>query len=208
MKMKAVLGVALSTLLLTGCASKTYYVDQNTGQATKQETVGGLNYRDFSKAADEMVQSMLNNPRLKHPNADQGAVYVVAVSNILNDTMQRIDTDQLTKKIRIDLLNSGRFMTTTAIGLNGAEDQMTAKVRELQNSDLVAQNTVKQNNQVIAPDFSLSGKIIQRNFEISSGKQEINYYLQLTMTNLNNGLAYWEGEVPIIKQGSNKSVAW
>ena len=128
MKIKVMAGAILASVMLTGCATKTYYVDQNTGQATKQETVAGLNYRDFSGAADEMVQSMLDNPRLRHPDADRGAVYVMAISSIINDTTQRIDTDQLTKKIRVDLLNSGRFLTTTAIGLNGAEDEMTQKV--------------------------------------------------------------------------------
>ncbi|WP_461535869.1 penicillin-binding protein activator LpoB [Spongorhabdus nitratireducens] len=209
MKLKTAAGIALSALVLTGCATnKTYYVDQATGQTTSQETVAGLNYRDFANAANEMVQTMLTNPRLQHPNADKGAVYIVAVSDIINDTTQRIDTDQLAKKIRIDLLNSGRFMTTTAVGLHGAEDQLTEKVRQLKNSSLINQKTVKGNNKVIAPDFSLSGKIIQRNFQISGSKQEINYYLQLTMTNLENGLAYWEGEVPIVKKGDGRSVSW
>ena len=209
MKMKAMAGLVLSSLMLGGCASNsTYYVDQETGRATKQETVAGLNYRDFADAADKMVQSMLANPRLRHPNADQGAIYIMAVSNILNDTTQRIDTDQLTKKIRIDLLNSGQFMTTTAIGLNGAEDAMTEKVRGLKNSKMVNQQTVKGSNEVIAPDFSLSGKIIQRNFTLSRREQEINYYLHLTLTNLKNGLAYWEEEVPIVKQGDGRSVSW
>ncbi|MCW7551417.1 penicillin-binding protein activator LpoB [Endozoicomonas gorgoniicola] len=208
MKIKVMAGAILASVMLTGCATKTYYVDQNTGQTTKQETVAGLNYRDFSDAADEMVQSMLNNPRLRHPNADKGAVYVMAISSIINDTTQRIDTDQLTKKIRVDLLNSGRFLTTTAIGLNGAEDEMTEKVRALKNSKLVNQQTVKGNNKVIAPDFSLSGKIIQRNFTLSKSEQEINYYLQMTLTNLENGLAYWEGEVPIVKKGDGRSVSW
>ncbi len=208
MKKTAIAGVILSTLMIAGCASKTYYIDQATGTKTKQETVAGLNYRDFSQAADQMVQSILDNPRLKHPDADKGAVYVMAISSIINDTTQRIDTDQLTKKIRVDLLNSGRFLTTTAIGLNGAEDEMTQKVRALKNSALVNQKTVKENNRVIAPDFSLSGKIIQRNFTLSKKEQEINYYLQLTLTNLDNGLAYWEDEVPIAKQGDGRSVSW
>ena len=198
----------LGSLLVTGCATKTHYVDQATGKKTDQQTVAGLNYRDFSSAADEMVQSILDNPRLRHPDAEQGAAYVLAISNIINDTTQRIDTDQLTKKIRIDLLNSGRFLTTTAISLNGAEDEMVQKVRELKNSELVNQSTVKKKNRVIAPDFSLSGKVIQKNFRLSKREQEINYYMQLTLTNLDNGLAYWEGEVPIVKHGDGRSVSW
>ncbi len=209
MKLKSFLVAGIAATLLSGCASnKTYYVDQLTGQTTEQETVSGLNYRDFAQAADKMLQTMSNNPRLRHPDASKGAIYAIAMSDVINDTTQRIDTDHLTKKIRIGLLNSGRFLTTTAVGINGAEDKMTAKVRELKNSTLFNQKTVKKDHTAVAPDFSLSGKIGQRNFTLSDSKQEINYYLQLTLTNLETGLAYWEDEVPIVKKGDGRSVSW
>src|SRR3546814_17574786 len=109
-----------------------------------------------------MVNQMLASPLMVHPKASQGGRYVLAVSNIGNDTTQRIDTDQLTKKIRISLLNSGRFIVTTAIGVNGAEDDMTRKSRQLRNSKMVNQITVKKNGSAIAPDHSLSGNIFTR----------------------------------------------
>ena len=65
-------------------------------------------------------------------------------------------------------------MTTTAIGLNGAEDAMTEKVRGLKNSKMVNQQTVKGNNEMIAPDFSLSGqRLFSANFTLSKSEQEI-----------------------------------
>jgi len=45
---------------------------------------------------------------------------------------------------------------------------------------------------MIAPDYSLSGKIIQRNATLSNGDTEVNYYFQLTLTDIKTGLAYWE----------------
>ena len=132
----------------------------------------------------------------------------MAVSTIVNDTAQRIDTDQLTKKIRVGLLQSGKFLTTTAIGLNGAEDEMSARVRELADSKMVNQSTVKKNGTVIAPDFSLSGKIIQRTNRLDRSNQLVDYYFQLTLTDLESGLAYWEGEYPVSKKVSNASVTW
>ncbi len=61
---------------------------------------------------------------------------------------------------------------------------------------------------MIAPDLSLSGKIIQRNVRVNSGTQQVEYYFQLTLTDINTGLAFWEGETVIGKRGSNKSVSW
>src|SRR3546814_6899039 len=77
--------------------------------------------------------------------------------------------------------NSGRFIVTTAIGINGAEDEMTRKSRQLRNSKMVNQKTVKKDGRVIAPDYSLSGKIIQRNSRVSSRTQQVDYYFQLTI---------------------------
>ena len=60
---------------------------------------------------------------------------------------------------------------------------------------------------MVAPDLSLSGKIIQRTNRVG-GKQQVDYYFQLTATNIETGLAYWEFEEVIAKLGSNKSFSW
>lgn len=187
---------------IVGCSSTPVKVDINNDTAN---TVMGLDYRDFSEASSKMVESMLSSPALIHPD---GRRYVLAVSKIINDTQQRIDTDQLVKKIRIELLNSGRVVVTTAISGNGAEDALSYQVRELRKNNEFNQKTVSGKNTMIAPDFSLSGKILQRNNAMNSRTTQVDYYFQLTLTNLENGLAYWEGEVPIIKRGSSKTVSW
>ena len=51
-------------------------------------------------------------------------------------------------------------------------------------------------------------KIIQRVNRVNSRTQQVDYYFQLTMTNLDDGLAYWEGEYPIVKRGDNRTVTW
>lgn len=61
---------------------------------------------------------------------------------------------------------------------------------------------------MIAPDFSLSGKIIQRNAKLSDGGMKVDYYIQLTLTDIKTGLAYWEGETVITKAGNGKTVNW
>lgn len=202
--MKKQLSVVILMTALSGCATTAHYV--NPGQ--DQTVVMGLDYKDFESAASQAVDEMVASPLLVHPKAAQGGRYVMAVSSMINDTTQRIDTDQLTKKIRVSLLQSGKFITTTAIGLNGPEDAMTQQVRQLRNSAMVKGSTVKKNNKVIAPDYSLSGKIIQRNNRVDRRTQQSDYYFQLTLTNLENGLAYWEGEYPIIKRGDNRTVTW
>lgn len=203
MKNSATLALTALTLLLSACATPVEMVDtrNDTGEA-----VVGLDYRDFEKAAADAVQSLLASGAVNHPN---GGRYVMMVSRMTNDTMQRIDTDQLVKKIRIELLNSGKVVVTTAVGAGGAEDQANFDVREgLRGNEEFNQARVQRKGTLQAPDLSLSGKILQRNLRTPKGKQQIEYYFQLTMTDLSSGLALWENELPIIKRASNASVAW
>lgn len=191
----------LAFMLITGCSS-VENIDIHNDQGVE---VMGLDYRDFNKAAGEAIRSMLQSNALTKPD---GGRYVLAISRIMNDTMQRIDTDQLVKKIRIDLLGSGKVIVTTAVSGGTAEDAMAMKTRKLRDSDEFKQTTVAKKGQMIAPDLSLSGKIIQRNIKIDSDQQQAEYYFQLSLSNINTGLAIWEGETIIGKRGDNDAVSW
>ena len=199
---KQIIIISFISVLISGCAATTQNIDMNNDRG---QAVMGLDYRDFQKAAGESISSMLESGALNKPG---GGRYVLAISRIINDTMQRIDTDQLIKKIRVELLQSGKVVVTTAVGATGAEDKMTMQARELRKTDEFKQSTVAGKGQMIAPELSLSGKIIQRNVRVTSSLQQTEYYFQLTLTDINTGLALWEGESVIGKRGSNKSVSW
>lgn len=192
--------LAISALLFSGCADKVQRIDMNNDTG---DQVAGLDYRDFNQAATEATQSMLRSPAITKQG---GGRYILAISDIKNDTMQHIDTDQLVKKIRIELLNSGKVYVTTAIG--GAEDKMNTKARELRDNDEFKKSSTIKKGMLQAPDLSLSGKILQRNINMGDGRQQIEYYFMLTLTDLVNGFATWEGETVIGKRASNKSVSW
>lgn len=194
-------GLAAALLLAVGCAPQTQLL---TSSSADRPITLGLSAADFEQAAASATQSLLASGAVDRTD---GKKHVMVVSTVLNDTMQRIDTDQLIKKIRVELLQSGKVLVTTAIGLNGAEDQMNTAFSELSQSRKIDRSTlVKQ--QLAAPNMSLSGKILQRNNRIDNRKQLVEYYFQMTLTDLQNGLAVWEGEEQISKLGSNKGTSW
>ncbi len=194
--------VALIGILLAGC-EQTMNIDTMHDEG---KPVMALDYRDFDRAASEMVQSMLGSGALK--KAD-GSRYVMATGRIVNDTMQRIDTDQLMAKVEQELLNSGQVVMTSAVG--SKTDQLIYDTRDVKDSDVGDEfdsNTVAAKGQLIAPELSVSGKIFQRNIRYDNNRQQVEYYFQLQVTNLTNGLRFWQNETLIGKRGSNKSVAW
>ncbi len=198
------LSTVLIGLLFSGCMQSTQNIDINNDKDAP--AVMGLDYRDFQGAAQEMVQSLVNSGAVSKPG---GGRYVLVVSRIINDTMQHIDTDQLVKKMRVGLLRSGKVVVTTAVGVNGAEDKMSMQTRkDLRGHGEFNQKTVAAKGQMIAPDLSLSGKIIQKNTTIDRSTQQAVYYFQMTLTDINTGLAFWEDEKVIGKRGSNSSSAW
>jgi len=198
------LTLVIAVLFFSGCTEQPRYIDANHPESNKAQTMG-LDYQDFRKASIESAQSMLRSGAVNRPG---GGRYVLAISTLINDTTQRIDMDQLIKSIRIALLQSGKVVVTTAVRAGGAEDTMSYDARKLRKSSEFNQKTVAKTGQMIAPDFSLSGKIIQRNATLSNGETKADFYIQLTLTDIKTGLAYWEGETVITKAGSGKTVNW
>ncbi len=192
----------VAALLVPACTPKTRNIDMDNDRAG---AVMGLDYRDFETAAREAVADIIRSGALDNP---QNKRYVLAISRIVNDTMQHFDTDELVKKIRVELLRSGRVNVTTAVAAGGPEDQMNFQARELRTNDEFKQESVAGKGELLAPDLSLSGKIIQRDIRLNKKEQQVEYYFQLTITRVKTGLAIWEGETLLGKRGSNKAVSW
>ncbi|MBN2138468.1 MAG: penicillin-binding protein activator LpoB [Sedimentisphaerales bacterium] len=201
MKSRTILFVALFSIVAGGCGGGgTTNIDIRNDDG---KAVMALDYRDFDQAASEMVQSMISSGALKKQG---GGRYVVATGRIVNDTMQRIDTDQLMAKIEEELMNSGQVVMTSAVG--SGTDALVHETRELRDSEEFDQNTIAKRGTLIAPELSISGKIFQRNLRYDKNKQQVEYYFQLKLSDATSGLRYWQKESLIGKRGSNSSVAW
>ena len=197
--MKKILPIAMCAVL-TACGG-THVVDlENQREVASMQDVMELEYRDWEKAAADMTDSMLKSNALtgvKKP--------VIAVANIKNDTMQRFDTDILVKKIRTTILKSGRAQIATNFT---GEDTTSNKMRATRTNAEYDQSTFATTGTLVAPNMSLSGKMLQRNIKLQSGwfssvDTRVEYYLQLTLTDLKTGLSVWEDEKLIVKEGDH-----
>jgi len=186
--------------LFAGCGETNVVDLNNAAEVQGMQNVMELEYRDWTKTAENMTGSMLKSGafmRVKDP--------VIAMGPMINDTMQRFDTDIMTKKIRTVVVNSGRAQVAT--NFNG-EDTTSNTVRSTRGNTEYAANTFVQKGTLVAPNMSLSGKMLQRNLGLKSGwfsstDTRVEYYLQLTLTDLKTGLSVWEDEQPIVKEGDH-----
>jgi uncharacterized protein (TIGR02722 family) len=187
--------LAASAAFITGCGTNAHYVE--TGGRQSIVSVGKINDQDFIQAANAATSELLASgvlDRVKTPPA------ILGMSRIVNNTAQQVDIDLLTKKIRVALLQSGKAVTTTTFGLGGkAEDPMAQGIQQ-------QQEFMNDQKPTRLPDFTLSGKIIENTAKAGNTRQST-YSFQLSLTD-QQGLAVWEGEKQITKQGSQNSVGF
>lgn len=190
-------------ILSTGCS--TVAVRNIDTHNDKEVAVKGLSSVDFNNVANKMVDSMLRSGAISKPG---GGRYVLVIGDIINDTMQRIDTNQLVKKIRVALSQTGKVSVTMAVGANGAEDKMLMKQRQLRGHKEFDQRGVAAEGQMKAYDLSLTGKIYQSNVRVNRSEERIEYNFWLTLSDPMTGLAFWEDEAVVVKVATGDSVSW
>lgn len=199
MKSNLVLSTGLAVALatgFTGCTRPAQYVDPKGGRV--MVTLDQINIQDFSMAAENAITELLGSGVLdKVPTPPA----VMVVSRVINSTSQQVDTDLLTKKIRVALNKSGKALTMTTRGPGGtAEDELAKEIaQEWRDLGLEPKPTRP-------PDFSLSGKIIET-YTRSGNYRQAAYTFQLSLTD-RRGLAVWEGEKEVVKQGRRSSVGF
>ena len=184
---------ALGTFAFTGCQTGARYVEsQGTDTIVSLDQI---DIQDWNRAADEMVQSLLDSGVLER---SPELPAIMAVSRIVNDTQQQIDTDSLVKKIRVALNQSGKVVTTTTVGLGGVVDDPLA----LELKQQAGEGAIRP-----MPFFTLSGKLLEDRARAGSTRQ-VTYTFQLSLTTVRDGLAVWEDEKQITKQGRRATVGW
>ena len=102
---------AIVALTTTACSTGTQVISRDE---SSEYVTATLSDNDFEFAAKEMLDDMLAY-ELSSPKPN-GQPYVMMISDIKNDTMQRINTDDLTDYIKKELRRSGTVKTTSAFG--------------------------------------------------------------------------------------------
>lgn len=187
--------ITLAPVLWTGCGGGARRIE--AGGTESITTVGSIDIQDFISAAEASVGKMLASGALDKVPVPPA---ILAVSDVRNETGKQFDTDLLTKKIRVKLNTSGKALTSTTVGLDGkAEDRLAKGLQE-------EQQFQEDKKVTRTPDFSLSGKIIETRARAGNVRQST-FSFQLSLTD-KRGLALWEGEEEITKQGKRSNVGF
>jgi len=194
------IAAAATALVLSGCATAPVrHVNPESSRTVL--SMDKMNMQDWNMVAEDLIRKMqdefINSTKLQSVDGP-GKPSVMAISRIVNSTSQQIDIDMLVKRIRIALHQTGKVYTDVTGGLGGPEDPVINAWKR--------QQIFQSGGNTRPPDYTLSGKIIEDR-QRAGNIREVTYVFQLSLANL-NGLAVWEGEKRITKQGSKPSVGW
>jgi len=191
--------LSAALLSLVGCSTRdAKYIEANDGSGVV--SLDKVNVQDFANAADGMLKSLYDSPAFAGAKRTDGAP-ILMVGRVTNDTGSNFDTSQLVKKMTVSLTKSGKVRVAKAIGFGGPEDQAAAEARASQAA------ASGESAKPLLPDYTLSGKILE-NRASARGVQQSSFIFQLSLTEVKTGLAVWEEEKTITKQGSRNALGF
>ena len=169
-------------------------------------TLGDLDIQDATDAAGTLSESLLASGIL----GTQGQPSVLAIDRYINNTSQKIDRDEIIKKIRITLNKAGVAQTLTTIdsrGETGGESNIASKYSR----ENVDTNPGDVTPATLVPDYALTYKILENRASVPRFGRDVKqttFTFQMSLTDVDTGLAVWEEETQITKQGKKASVGW
>lgn len=165
-------------------------------------TYDKLDIQDATDAAGEMSESLLASGYL----GKEGKPSIIAIDRYVNNTTQQIDRDEVVKKIRVTLNKAGVAQTLTTIdarGETGGESNIASKYAR--------ENVDSEGNPVtpdeLVPDYALTYKIMENKAKANKIRQTT-FTFQMSLVDVRTGLAVWEDEKQITKQGDKAAVGW
>jgi uncharacterized protein (TIGR02722 family) len=169
-------------VLIVGCGTPASYKDANGRELVV--SLDKVNIQDFATAGSQMLQSMVSSPAFS-----KGAP-VLQLGMITNDTADNFDTSLLLSKITVPLVNSGRVTLLDA-------DAVAAAARAASGS----------NANVPHAEYVLKGKILEDRSNAGSTRQN-SFVFQLTLVEVKRGVAVWQEEKLVTKQGTKNAVGF
>lgn len=187
---------AMLVALAAPACERARYIE--TGSPEGIISVGEVDMQDILRASSGMLESLIETGVLK---TAKNTPAELVIDQVVNDTSSRFSVDELTYRMREQLVNSGQAAVVTTYGQT-PEDK-TAQ-------DLLRRQAFlkgERASQMPDPDFSLSGKITQVKRTAGDTKQ-VSYTFRLTLTNIRTGLESWTKTVSMTKVGNKPAVGF
>ncbi|TQV74784.1 penicillin-binding protein activator LpoB [Aliikangiella marina] len=190
--------LAASFVTLIGCGGgSSVNYENERGRSTVYEDAGttgrvagvGIESQDIVSMTDQMMRDMLQNEMLM--GRDTPPRIVIDAESFVNESMNRINLNMLTDRLRIQLNRAARGRL---IFINNHVAGRIAKERELKRTGMTDGGTIRKTQAMAGVDFFLSGRITSQN-AVDSNSGETSRFTQIIfeMTDAEAGFGIWGG---------------
>ena len=182
---KWILPAMIMAILAAGCATTVQYGDETSSKPISTD----FGSSDLQQVAAKMVDSLLSDPLLD--DISVGGPPLLIVDKVKNKTMQHIDTESNTDRIRTKLIRSRKF---------GFQDRTTeaALQEELAYQQVAAHDAIASGQQD-APRYMLTANLSEIQQEQGRLK-DVYYKFTMNLRDLKSGRLIWADEKEIRKQ--------
>ena len=191
--------LVVSSVLLAGC------VTPPTGPNVDSDEPGGVSATprpsDVREAVSQVVEAILNQMDFK-PQVP-GKIPYIAFTGIKNESAVQWNEYEIAGWIEQDILTSKLAIPSSATDPNqkGGRSGHQYKQIDFQDEDneYVDRSTAIQKGGIQGADFELFGRIYDYDELETRGGTEVNYVIELTLSNLRTGGMAFKKMVPIRK---------
>ena len=163
----------------------------------------GVDRHDLDAVAEVITKLLLDSSFIRELQGQK----ILAISTIHNNTRDDIDVEFLSRRIARALYTHKKLTLTNAIAGSGSStDNLLTDSRKLTKDKRFNQYTTQEDGTLLAPDLSLSGKIIQRTKSVGD-KVRVDYDFLFVLTDLKSGRVVWDSETHISKVIAKSQVA-
>ena len=196
--------LTLLTLLLACAACSSVAYDDPDKVETLNIDFGST---DLQTLAGNMVDSLIQSPQLnyiQHDYDDKGDARIVTLmGGVENRTSEHIDTQAITDKMQVKLLNSGKFRFVAA---EQGQSEIEERVRFDQGSGRVDPAQAREFGKQLGADVVVYGSLRsiekEKGRSIESGgskKDDVYYQFVLNCVNIDTGEIIWAEEAELRK---------
>ena len=163
----------------------------------------GIDRHDIEAVVEKTTRKLLGSSFVRELQGQK----LLAIADLRNLTEEDIDVEFLSRKITRTLRKSKKFTLTNAIAGSGSStDNLLTDSRKLTKDKRFNQYTTQEDGTLLAPDLSLSGKIIQRTKSVGD-RVRVDYDFLFVLTDLKSGRVVWDDEENIAKAIDKSQVA-
>lgn len=199
--LKHALRICAGALLVLGLAQakkSPYYITDS-----KDFSTIGIDRHDIEAVVEKTTRKLLESSFVRELQGQK----LLAIADLRNLTEEDIDVEFLSRKITRTLRKSKKFTLTNAIAGSGSStDNLLTDSRKLTKDKRFNQYTTQEDGTLLAPDLSLSGKIIQRTKSVGD-RVRVDYDFLFVLTDLKSGRVVWDDEENIAKAIDKSQVA-